>query len=74
MNNLLLKIGQGKSTHIGHKGVNQSGKEYLISHCGSEVSSKGIKTPRIIGDVDIEKVTCKKCLKQLKEELRAYTE
>jgi len=66
LGNFLGRIGSGKSIHYVSKSEREDGMQFVSSACGADhATNNGTAGSRIIGELNIEKISCKKCLKRL---------
>lgn len=62
----LGRIGHGTATHIVEKSERSDGLISVFTICGADhKTNNGTAGARIIRDLDLTKVSCKKCLKRI---------
>lgn len=61
----LGRIGSGTATHIVNKTERDDGLQFVLTICGADHrTNNGTAGARIVRDLDLTQVTCKKCLKR----------
>jgi len=61
----LGRIGSGASVHIVTHSERNDGMKFVFSICGADHrTNNGTAGSRMVGPLDLTKVTCKKCLKR----------
>ena len=66
--NKMARAGKGDKIHVAYTGINISGIEFAGLECGADFSNgSGYGRINRLYDLDLNKITCKKCLKRLEK-------